>query len=188
MGRSVGDMAANAVARGSKKKPEDRTPEQILKDIRTNLAAKLAVTPDDQRFLLGRYDALEESNNSLILAMAAAKAAQDETNKKLQEDIERIESDIVSKAAAETMKQAIELIAESEAAAEAASGRIEPVRVEYHVHVPRHVGNTARIISEVGDVNVVGDVKPTGFDEAPTVDQQPIYDITTGETTDAQES
>lgn len=56
MGRSVGDMAANAVARGSKKKPEDRTPEQILKDIRTNLAAKLAVTPDDQRFLLAKYD------------------------------------------------------------------------------------------------------------------------------------
>lgn len=88
MGHNVGDAAARSVKKSEKTRLLERSPEQVIKDIRMNLAAKLAVTPDDVRFLLRRFD---------------------ETYAALQE-------------------------------------------------------------------------------MAPTVDQQPIYDITTGETTDAQES
>lgn len=60
MGHSVGKAAENAVQRGAYKKEVERTPEQILKDIRRNLDARLAVTPDDVRFLLAQYDKLLE--------------------------------------------------------------------------------------------------------------------------------
>lgn len=56
MGHNVGTAAANAVKKSERVKPGDRTPEQILKDIRGNLAAHLFVTPNDQRWLLARYD------------------------------------------------------------------------------------------------------------------------------------
>ena len=56
MGHSVSKAADNAVKKGEKTKTADRTPEQIIADIRRNLASNLAVTPDDQRFLLVQYD------------------------------------------------------------------------------------------------------------------------------------
>lgn len=57
MGHNVGKAADNAVQKSAVKKAVERTPEQILKDIRNHLDAKLAVTPDDVRFLLAQYDA-----------------------------------------------------------------------------------------------------------------------------------
>ena len=65
MGHTVGDQAGIAVRKGQKQRLEDRTPEEILKQIRNNLAARLAVTPDDQRFLLLQYDT---TTGSLVAA------------------------------------------------------------------------------------------------------------------------
>lgn len=116
MGRSVGDAAAQAVARSKKKEVVDRTPEQIIRDIRNNLDAKLAVTPLDVRFLLERYN--------------EARAA-------LQASAPRVdEQPVLDFTTGETIS-----------------------RAEFHVQVPKHVGDTVRIISEVGPVNGVGDVK-----------------------------
>ena len=56
MAHSVSEAAARAVKNSQKKTVETRTPEQVISDIRKNLAAKLFVTPDDQRFLLDQYD------------------------------------------------------------------------------------------------------------------------------------
>jgi len=56
MGHNVGKAADNAVQRSAVKKASERTSDQILLDIRRNLDAKLAVTPDDVRFLLAEYD------------------------------------------------------------------------------------------------------------------------------------
>ena len=56
MGRSVSDAAAQAVAKSNKKESVERTPEDILKGIRLNLASKAAVTPDDTRWLLTQFD------------------------------------------------------------------------------------------------------------------------------------
>lgn len=50
-------VADKAVAKSQKKVATERTPEEVLKGIRGNFAAGLAVTPDDQKFLLGLYDA-----------------------------------------------------------------------------------------------------------------------------------
>lgn len=50
--------ALNAVNRGQAKDKVERTPEKIISDIRNHLDSKLAVTPDDVRFLLGEYDRL----------------------------------------------------------------------------------------------------------------------------------
>jgi hypothetical protein len=59
MSHSVSETAARAVANSQRKVEEKRTPEQILKGIRGNLAAHLAVTPNDTAFLLSQYDAAE---------------------------------------------------------------------------------------------------------------------------------
>lgn len=57
MGHSVGKAAENAVNRSAPKKAkEERSVEEVIKDIRNNLAAKLAVTPEDVRALLAEYD------------------------------------------------------------------------------------------------------------------------------------
>jgi hypothetical protein len=56
MAHSVSEAAARAVKNSQKKTVETRIPEQVISDIRKNLAAKLFVTPDDQRFLLQQYD------------------------------------------------------------------------------------------------------------------------------------
>ena len=58
MGHSVGDAAKRSTAKGDAVKKSERTSEQIMKDLRHNLASNLAVTPDDQRFLLAQYDVL----------------------------------------------------------------------------------------------------------------------------------
>lgn len=69
MGHSVGDQAGIAVRKGQKQRVEERTPEQIMKGIRNSLASRLAVTPDDQRFLLLQYDTVL---SSLVEAQHAA--------------------------------------------------------------------------------------------------------------------
>lgn len=59
MAHSVGEQAARAVKNSERKKIEEtRTPEAIIKGIRGNLAAHLAVTPNDTQFLLNSYDSL----------------------------------------------------------------------------------------------------------------------------------
>ena len=58
MGHSVGDAAKRSTAKGDAVKKSERTSEQIMKDLRHNLASNLAVTPDDRRFLLAQYDVL----------------------------------------------------------------------------------------------------------------------------------
>lgn len=80
MGHSVGKAAENAVKK-SEKKSSERNPLEIIADIRKNLASGLGVTPDDQRFLLQKYDDvhalmnqstrfLQESTESLKTAYA----------------------------------------------------------------------------------------------------------------------
>jgi hypothetical protein len=77
MAHSVSEAAARAVKNSQKKTVETRTPEQVISDIRKNLAAKLFVTPDDQRFLLAQYDAQQiviMDLNAQLSAMAALQA------------------------------------------------------------------------------------------------------------------
>jgi hypothetical protein len=70
---------------------ETRTPEQIVKVIRGNLIAHLAVTPNDTAFLLAQYDQLQSvidhatnANNTLL---ARAEAAEVRVNSLLEENI-----------------------------------------------------------------------------------------------------
>ena len=63
MGKNVGTVAAEAVKKSEKVKASERTGEQVLADIRRNLAAHLAVTPNDVRFLLAQYDVLLSQQN-----------------------------------------------------------------------------------------------------------------------------
>lgn len=79
MGHNVGKAAENAVNRSNAKSREERTPEKILSDIRKNLDARWAVTPDDQRFLLQQHDIWvqlanlrQEVANQLAADLAAA--------------------------------------------------------------------------------------------------------------------
>ena len=62
MGHSVSKAADNAVEKSKKVKAADRTDLQILADIRRNFSANLAVTPEDQKWLLAQYDALVEKD------------------------------------------------------------------------------------------------------------------------------
>ena len=61
MAHSVSEAAARAVKNSQRAVTETRSPEQILKDIRSNLNQKLFVTPNDQRFLLEQYDLMSHS-------------------------------------------------------------------------------------------------------------------------------
>ena len=54
------EAARKAVEKSERKAGVERTPDQILADIRKNFAAGLAVTPADQKFLLSAYDAAIE--------------------------------------------------------------------------------------------------------------------------------
>jgi len=65
-------MSKTAEKSQTKVSPSERTPEQRFADIRRNLAGKLAVTPDDQRFLLAEYDALQEQHQGLRLVLDVA--------------------------------------------------------------------------------------------------------------------
>ena len=62
MGHSVSKAADNAVEKSKKVKAADRTDLQIIADMRRNFAAGLAVTADDQKWLLAQYDALVEKD------------------------------------------------------------------------------------------------------------------------------
>jgi len=50
------DAARKAVEKSQSKGKVERTPEEVIEQIRRNFAANLAVTPDDQKFLLAQYD------------------------------------------------------------------------------------------------------------------------------------
>ena len=57
MAHSVGEQAARAVKNSERKTVlETRSAEDIIKGIRGNLKAHLAVTPSDTAFLLAQYD------------------------------------------------------------------------------------------------------------------------------------
>jgi len=66
------DAARKAVEKSQVKGAVERTPEQKIADIRRNFAANLAVTPDDQKFLLTQYDAAaaQESLRTGLLSIA----------------------------------------------------------------------------------------------------------------------
>jgi hypothetical protein len=89
MAHSVSETAARAVKNSQKVVAEKRTPEQIIADIRKNLAAKLFVTPDDQRFLLAQYDAQQIVIMDLNAQLSAMAALQDEITN-LREEAEHI--------------------------------------------------------------------------------------------------
>ena len=61
MGHNVGDAAARSVKKSEKTKTADRTPLDVIADVRRNLLSGLAVPPDDQRFLLAQYDAAQST-------------------------------------------------------------------------------------------------------------------------------
>ena len=56
MGHNPSDARTGGKPFAAKKIEEKRTPEEILKGIRGNLAAHLSVTPNDIAFLLAQYD------------------------------------------------------------------------------------------------------------------------------------
>ena len=63
MGRNPSDARTGGKPFAAKKVVETRTPDQIIKGIRGNLAAHLAVTPSDTAFLLAQFDAAMASIN-----------------------------------------------------------------------------------------------------------------------------
>lgn len=95
MGHNVGTAAANAVKRSERVKSSERANEQILKDIRGNIAAKLFVTPTDQKWLLEQYDAAATmigAQHTLILEKLQIISTQDDTITSLQAQIEQFRS------------------------------------------------------------------------------------------------
>ena len=72
------EAAAKAVKKSQQVQKGERTPEQILSDFRKNLTAGLAVTPEDQRFLLALYDSAKESEELLESATATITKLQDQ--------------------------------------------------------------------------------------------------------------
>jgi chromosome segregation ATPase len=56
MGRSVSAAAAQAVAKSNRKSEVERTPDDIIADIRKNASAGLSVTSADILLLLRRFD------------------------------------------------------------------------------------------------------------------------------------
>jgi len=88
----VGDAADRAVKRSEKKKPSDRTVSEIFKDIRGNIAAHLAVTFSDTRWLLDQYDQIHaqmvQQTNLIRLATDAA-ILQDQEIKNMREQVDQ---------------------------------------------------------------------------------------------------
>jgi hypothetical protein len=66
MSHSVSEQAARSVKKSEKNRLLERTTDQIIKDIRNNLSAKLAVTPDDVRTLLAEYDKAKNEKEGTI--------------------------------------------------------------------------------------------------------------------------
>ena len=58
--------ASKAVAKSEAVKKAERAPEQRLRDIRLNLSARLAITPEDQRWLLELYDTARKQIEDLL--------------------------------------------------------------------------------------------------------------------------
>jgi len=59
MGHSVSQQGKAAGEKRAAQKQAERSPEQILKDIRSSLQSGLSVTPLDIKWLLERYDSLK---------------------------------------------------------------------------------------------------------------------------------
>jgi chromosome segregation ATPase len=76
MAHSVSEAAARAVKNSERKKVEEtRTPEQIIKTMRSNLAAHLAITPSDLAVLLGQHDARQNEAEQLKFMVEQAAEA-----------------------------------------------------------------------------------------------------------------
>ena|SRR5271165_2468852 len=72
-------MSASKTAEKSQKKESgQRTPEIILADIRKNFSSGLAVTPEDQRFLLAVYDTAIAEATSLGVRLGKVEKQLDE--------------------------------------------------------------------------------------------------------------
>lgn len=76
MSKTNASVAEKAVAKSNQKPKEERTDEEILCDIRKNLAARLAVTSDDVRWLLAQFDqvVLDAKHFEAIAATSATPA------------------------------------------------------------------------------------------------------------------
>ena len=112
MGHSVGDAADRAVKRSEKVKSSERTPAQIFKDIRSNIAAHLAVTFGDTQWLLeqhdaeavsalvanGRYDALLEENRALKAQIDQFRTVYNQENRLYEVAVERFTEDSLVRA------------------------------------------------------------------------------------------
>jgi len=57
MGHSVSDAASRSVKKSETNRLAERTPEQIMVDVRNNAASGLFVVPSDVRFLIAELDA-----------------------------------------------------------------------------------------------------------------------------------
>ena len=55
MGHNVGKAAENAVRKSEKTSRQDRSTEEIINDIRKNIAGRLAITFDDTVVLFNEY-------------------------------------------------------------------------------------------------------------------------------------
>lgn len=175
MGHTVGEQAGRSVKKSEKTRLLERTPEQIIKDIRNNLSAKLAVTPDDVKFLLGKYDEAVTLGEALVASkwVDAVPVSQWDA---LLSAVKQIYNAAIWTADRPVDAQTLWTSIRDAAGFEPGnSPQPIEVNVEYHVPLPPHVGE-----------KVVG--IPTGFDEAPTLAETPVYDFLTGETTDAKKS
>ena len=56
---------AHTAEKSKKETQEERTVEQIIKDIRKNVAGHLAITFDDTVVLLNEYDKLQDSDDGI---------------------------------------------------------------------------------------------------------------------------
>jgi hypothetical protein len=70
MGHTVGDKAAQSVKKSEKVKKSERTPEQILKDTRNDAASGCSVPSATVLWLLGLYEASQETIAQLGAATA----------------------------------------------------------------------------------------------------------------------
>src|ERR1035437_8099017 len=66
--------ASKAVEKSQFKSKVERTPEEVIEQARRNLSVGLAVTPNDQRFILAQYDVAMITLNLLVDEAVVLKA------------------------------------------------------------------------------------------------------------------
>ena len=86
MGHQVGEAAARAVKNSNKSGAVVLTQKERIKNIRGLLAAKLAVPPDEQRFLLEQYDLYVQKRDWLASAVQSSIG----TSELLQEQVKEL--------------------------------------------------------------------------------------------------